>query len=93
MRKTDEEDLCRAQSELEKLKARAAHVCVEGSRFFNPGWHLACDLRSLLTVAGAVTRSALARRESRDAHSRIDYPALDDTWGKSIMSWSRRLTQ
>lgn len=78
----DEEDLCRALSELEKLKARAAHVRVEGSRLFNPGWHLAWDLRSLLTVAEAVARSALARRESRGAHSRIDYPSLDDTWGK-----------
>jgi succinate dehydrogenase / fumarate reductase flavoprotein subunit len=78
----DEEDLRRALSELEKLKARAAHVRVEGSRLFNPGWHLAWDLRSLLTVAEAVARSALARRESRGAHSRIDYPSLDDTWGK-----------
>jgi succinate dehydrogenase / fumarate reductase, flavoprotein subunit len=78
----DEEDLRRALSELEKLKARAAHVRVEGSRLFNPGWHLAWDLRSLLTVAEAVARSALARPESRGAHSRIDYPALDDTWGK-----------
>ena len=78
----DEEDLRQALSELEELKARAAHVRVEGSRLFNPGWHLAWDLRSMLTVAEAVTRSALARRESRGAHSRIDYPALDDTWGK-----------
>jgi succinate dehydrogenase / fumarate reductase flavoprotein subunit len=78
----DEEDLRRALSELEKLKVRAAHVRVEGSRLFNPGWHLAWDLRSLLTVAEAVARSALARRESRGAHSRIDYPSLDDTWGK-----------
>jgi succinate dehydrogenase / fumarate reductase, flavoprotein subunit len=78
----DEEDLRRALTELEKLKTRAAYVRVEGSRLFNPGWHLAWDLRSLLTVAEAVTRSALARRESRGAHSRIDYPSLDDTWGK-----------
>ena len=78
----DEPDLRRALSELDALKARAALVRVEGSRLFNPGWHLAWDLHSMLTVAEAVTRSAIARRESRGAHSRIDYPALDDAWGK-----------
>jgi len=78
----DEQDLRSALSQLDELKARAARVRVEGSRLFNPGWHLAWDLNSMLTVAEAVTRSALARRESRGAHSRIDYPGLDDTWGK-----------
>jgi succinate dehydrogenase / fumarate reductase, flavoprotein subunit len=78
----DEADLRRALSELEQLNARTARARVEGSRLFNPGWHLAWDLRSMLTVAEAVTRSALTRRESRGAHSRIDYPGLDDAWGK-----------
>jgi succinate dehydrogenase / fumarate reductase flavoprotein subunit len=78
----DEEDLHRALSEIEILKARTARVRVEGSRLFNPGWHLAWDLHSMLTIAEAVTRSALARRESRGAHSRIDFPGLDDAWGK-----------
>jgi succinate dehydrogenase / fumarate reductase flavoprotein subunit len=78
----DEQDLCRALSELDDLKARAAGMRVEGSRLFNPGWHLAWDLHSMLTVAEAVIQSALARRESRGAHSRIDYPGLDDAWGK-----------
>src|ERR1700704_6844151 len=78
----DEQDLRRALSELDDLKARAARMRVEGSRLFNPGWHLAWDLHSMLTVAEAVTRSAVARRESRGAHSRIDYPGLDDAWGK-----------
>jgi succinate dehydrogenase / fumarate reductase flavoprotein subunit len=77
----DREDLVRALQELEKLKERAEHVSVEGSRLFNPGWHLALDLKSMLTVSEAVTRSALARQESRGAHSRIDYPGLDSTWG------------
>jgi succinate dehydrogenase / fumarate reductase, flavoprotein subunit len=78
----DEEDLRQALSKLDELRARASRVRVEGSRLFNPGWHLAWDLHSMLTVAEAVTRSALTRRESRGAHSRIDYPGLDDAWGK-----------
>jgi succinate dehydrogenase / fumarate reductase flavoprotein subunit len=77
----NEEDLHRALLEIEKLNERAARTHVEGSRLFNPGWHLARDLESMLTVAEAVTRSALARRESRGAHSRIDYPGLDSEWG------------
>src|SRR5437660_2030145 len=76
-----EEDVIKALGELEKLKARAARVRVEGSRLFNPGWHLAKDLKSMLTVSEAVARSALARKESRGAHSRIDYPNMDDRWG------------
>jgi succinate dehydrogenase / fumarate reductase flavoprotein subunit len=77
----NQEDLLRALEELEKLKQRVEHVSVEGSRLFNPGWHLAQDLKAMLTVSEAVTRSALAREESRGAHSRIDYPGLDPTWG------------
>jgi succinate dehydrogenase / fumarate reductase flavoprotein subunit len=78
-----EEDMNKAMAELEKLKARAARVRVEGSRLFNPGWHLSRDLKSMLTVSEAVTRSAMARKESRGAHSRIDYPKADEqVWGR-----------
>jgi succinate dehydrogenase / fumarate reductase, flavoprotein subunit len=77
----NKEDLIRALEELEKLNERAGRVSVEGSRLFNPGWHLAQDLKAMLTVSAAVTRSALAREESRGAHSRIDHPGLDATWG------------
>jgi len=77
-----DEDLKKALAELEKLRARAAKAGVEGSRLFNPGWHLAYDLRSMLTVSEAVTHSALARTESRGAHSRIDYQNLDPVWEK-----------
>ena len=75
------EDLIRALEELEKLKARTNRLSVEGSRLFNPGWHLAQDLKAMLTVSEAVTRSALAREESRGAPSRIDHPGLDAAWG------------
>jgi succinate dehydrogenase / fumarate reductase flavoprotein subunit len=78
-----EEDVVKALGELEKLKARATRVRVEGSRLFNPGWHLSRDLKSMLTISEAVARSALMRKESRGAHSRIDYPRLDDqVWGR-----------
>ena len=78
-----EEDVTKAIGELGKLKARAAKVRVEGSRLFNPGWHLSRDLWSMLMVSEAVARSAQARKESRGAHSRIDYPNTDDkVWGK-----------
>ena len=77
----NKEDLIRALEELDKLKERAGRLSVEGSRLFNPGWHLAQDLKAMLTVSQAVTRSALAREESRGAHSRIDHPALDPRWG------------
>jgi succinate dehydrogenase / fumarate reductase flavoprotein subunit len=77
-----EEDLKRGLDELELLNARAARLKVDGSRLFNPGWHLARDLQSMLTVSQAVALSAQARKESRGAHSRIDYPNYDETWAK-----------
>jgi succinate dehydrogenase / fumarate reductase flavoprotein subunit len=75
-------DLEHALEELQALKARAMKVSVEGSRMFNPGWHLARDLASMLCVSEAVTRSAIARKESRGAHSRIDFPDYAPFWEK-----------
>jgi len=77
-----DEDLKKALAELAKLKSRASKVSVEGSRLFNPGWHLSYDLKAMVIVSEAVTLSALARTESRGAHSRIDHPSLDPGWEK-----------
>jgi succinate dehydrogenase / fumarate reductase flavoprotein subunit len=77
-----EDDLKKGLTEIAKLKARAARVHVAGSRLFNPGWHLARDLKSMMTVSEAVALSALERSESRGAHSRIDFPNYDERWGK-----------
>jgi succinate dehydrogenase / fumarate reductase flavoprotein subunit len=85
-----EEDLQKALGELEKLKPRLERMRADGTRMFNPGWHLTRDLRSMVLISEAVTRCALARRESRGAHSRIDYPNYDDTWAKQNNIISKR---
>src|SRR5207253_5173628 len=77
-----EEDPKQGLSELQRLKERAAKVHVDGSRLFNPGWHLARDLKSLLTVSEAVSLSARERKESRGAHSRTDFPQYDEQWSR-----------
>jgi succinate dehydrogenase / fumarate reductase, flavoprotein subunit len=77
-----EEDLQSALGKLAVLKERFKNLSIPGSRMFNPGWHLCADMKSMLTVSEAVTRSALARKESRGAHSRIDFPKYDPAWGE-----------
>jgi succinate dehydrogenase / fumarate reductase flavoprotein subunit len=67
-----------ALAELEKLKVRAGLVGITGSREYNPGWHTAIDLRSLLVVSEATARAALERTESRGGHTRTDYPDSDE---------------
>ncbi len=70
-------------NELEKLKERMSHLKIEGTRLYNPGWHLCRDLKSMLIISEAIAKSALQRQESRGAHSRVDYPNTDDDkWGK-----------
>jgi succinate dehydrogenase / fumarate reductase flavoprotein subunit len=59
---------------LARLNERARHASVVGHREFNPGWHTALDLGNLLTVSEAVTRCAIARKESRGGHFREDHP-------------------
>jgi succinate dehydrogenase / fumarate reductase flavoprotein subunit len=76
-----ENELKEALKKLEVLKQRAARVRVEGGRVYNPGWHLALDLASLLTVSECCALAALERKESRGGHTREDHPYTDDTWG------------
>jgi succinate dehydrogenase / fumarate reductase flavoprotein subunit len=77
-----EAELKDAIVKLDELSERVARVSVEGNRQFNPGWHLALDLRSLVQISKAVTRSALMRQESRGGHTRDDFPKTDAEWGK-----------
>ena len=74
------EEIERALAKLEELRTRARHLTVEGHRQFNPGWHLALDLRNMLVVSECVARAALARQESRGGHTRDDFPKMDPAW-------------
>ena len=76
----NEGELQSALAELEKLRARVADVSVEGGRAYNPGWHLAQDLRNMMLVSDCVAQSALERQESRGGHTRDDYPEMSPTW-------------
>jgi succinate dehydrogenase / fumarate reductase flavoprotein subunit len=78
----EDTDLADALAELAVLQTRSEAVCVAGGRAYNPGWNLVFELRNLLTISEAVTRSARLRTESRGAHSRLDFPDTDDKrWG------------
>ena len=75
-----EAEMEQALTVLEDIKRRAATMAVEGHRQFNPGWHLALDLRNMLAVCECVARAALLRQESRGGHTRDDYPKMDAAW-------------
>ena len=67
---------------LEELKPRVAKVKATGGRRFNPGWHLALDLRNMIVVSECTARAALMREESRGGHTREDFPTMDPKWRK-----------
>jgi succinate dehydrogenase / fumarate reductase flavoprotein subunit len=78
IRKADEMEM--ALKKLQDIATRTRTVSVEGHREFNPGWHLALDLRNMLLVSLCVAKAALERQESRGGHTRDDYPVMDSEW-------------
>ncbi len=79
------EEVQQALDKLAELKVRAGNVAVEGRREFNPGWHLALDLRNMLLVSECVARAALMRTESRGGHTRDDFPGMDAQWRNRLL--------
>jgi succinate dehydrogenase / fumarate reductase, flavoprotein subunit len=77
-----EDELAGALKKLDELKERAARATAEGNRLYNPGWHLALDLKSMLAVSEVIALAALERKESRGGHTREDYPKADSEFGK-----------
>jgi succinate dehydrogenase / fumarate reductase flavoprotein subunit len=77
-----EAEIKTALAELEKLRERAALVRAEGGPAYNPGWHLALDLRNIMVIAECVATAALQRQESRGGHTRDDFPGMSPEWRK-----------
>ncbi|HEY9488565.1 MAG TPA: FAD-binding protein, partial [Chryseosolibacter sp.] len=78
---------------LEKIKGfqkEANEVSCGGNRQYNPGWHTALELKHMLTVAEAITRSAIMRKESRGGHFREDYPDKSADYGNVNISLVRK---
>ncbi|UGY93449.1 fumarate reductase/succinate dehydrogenase flavoprotein subunit [Streptomyces gobiensis] len=78
-----ESEMGQALDKLAELRLRARRAGVEGHRQYNPGWHLALDLRNMLLVSECVARAALNRTESRGGHTRDDYPEMDREWRRA----------
>ncbi|MET8469688.1 fumarate reductase/succinate dehydrogenase flavoprotein subunit [Streptomyces sp. NPDC006422] len=78
-----EPEMEQALRRLAELRVRARRAGVEGHRQFNPGWHLALDLRNMLLVSECVARAALERTESRGGHTREDCPGMDREWRRA----------
>jgi succinate dehydrogenase / fumarate reductase flavoprotein subunit len=83
IRRADEIE--QALARLAEFRGRIAKMTVEGHRQFNPGWHLALDLRNMLTVSECVAKAALLREESRGGHTRDDFPGMNSEWRKLLL--------
>ncbi len=64
------------------LKAKIANVKAHGASQYNPGWHEALSLQSLIITGEAVARAAEMREESRGAHTRLDFEGEREEWFK-----------
>jgi succinate dehydrogenase / fumarate reductase flavoprotein subunit len=80
-----EDEIHEALGKLDELRGRLQNVAVEGGRVYNPGWHLAIDMRNMLLVSECVAKAALQRTESRGGHTRDDHPAMDANWRNTLL--------
>ena len=85
-----ESELKEALVAIDGFRVRAKNVKVGGNIQFNPGWHLALDLKNMIDISEVVARSALEREESRGGHTRVDFPDSEDKWGKVNLVVSKK---
>ncbi|VAW47788.1 Succinate dehydrogenase flavoprotein subunit [hydrothermal vent metagenome] len=92
----DEPTMQKALDELEGIQARLEKVCISDfGNVFNLDRLAAYELENLVAIGYSTVVSALARTESRGAHSRVDYTERDDdNWLKHTLYFSdnHRLT-
>ena len=75
----EEATLRQAEATLTELRARYADVAIgDKGRLFNQALVGALELDYMLDLARAVVAGAIARKESRGAHTRVDYPRRND---------------
>ncbi len=77
-----EKGLNDALGDIDQLKERSENAGCNGNREYNPGWHTAIELKHMLTIAEAITRAAVVRKESRGGHYRSDYPEKSEKYGE-----------
>jgi len=73
----DARELTGALDAIERIAERLEGVGVPGGPAFNLAWQDWLNLESQTTAARLIALSALARRESRGAHFRRDFPAAE----------------
>jgi len=67
--------------QLDGFVERLRNIAVKGGRAYNPGWNLATDLPSMVTVCKCTALGARDRKESRGGHTREDFPKADPEFG------------
>ena len=84
-----EDGMKQAVEKIKELKSRFSHVRVDDTgKIFNTDMLEAWELGCMLDIAETTAVSAVARKESRGAHAREDYPDRDDNnWMKHTLSW------
>jgi succinate dehydrogenase / fumarate reductase flavoprotein subunit len=83
------ERLERCLTAIDDLRERGADVVVDdtGDRF-NTDLVSVLELESMLEMADCLVTGALARTESRGAHTRLDHPERDDEeWMRHTLAW------